>query len=268
VSQWQDKWTNFWRASLGRRYTGKQKRRMNTVLSVLVIINVVAIVLETANNMYPWVYQAIYIVNYAITVLFAIEYFLRWAYSGISRWRYVFTFASIIDLISIFPALFAYLFGFNLTHLTVLRLLRLYKFFRITKTMKLFNAVLIRSYKKLGFAFLIVFVVTVIASTLMYYAENAAQPEKFSSIIETMWWVVSSLTTAGYVPMSPVTVMGKILSSLIVVIGVGLFAIPAGIISAGFIEEYKLQRRAYLRNLQKGLDKKQKACMSDEMRKL
>lgn len=222
---------------------------MNLFLCALVVINVIAIVLNTSNNLYPWVYKTIYFVNFSITVIFAIEYFLSWIYSGQNPVRYVFTFASIIDIISIFPALIAYIMGWNLTHLTVLRLLRLYKFFRITRTMQLFNSVMVRSYKKLGFAFLILFVVTVIASTLVYYAENHAQPHKFSSILETMWWVISTLTTAGYVPINPITTLGKILSSIIVVIGVALFAIPAGIISAGFIEEYKLQRQDYLNRL-------------------
>ena len=111
--------------------------------------------------------------------------------------------------------------------------------------MKLFSSVLRRTYRQLLFAFLLIFVITIIFSSLMYYVEHAAQPHKFSSIIATMWWVISSLTTAGYVPMNPITVLGKVLSSVIVVMGVSLFAIPAGIISAGFIEEYKISRQIY-----------------------
>lgn len=249
MKKWVNRFNQFWRNALGTKVVGKTKRHMNQFLCVLVVVNVIAIILSTSNNLYPWLYPTLYVINFTITVIFAIEYFLSWIYSGVNPLRYLLSFASIIDIISIFPALLAYLMGWNITHLTVLRLLRLYKFFRITRTMKLFNAVLIRSYKKLGFAFLILFVVTVIASTLMYYAENPVQPHKFSSIIETMWWVISSLTTAGYVPMDPVTTWGKILSSVIVVVGVALFAIPAGIISAGFIEEYKIQRRQFMRRL-------------------
>lgn len=251
--EWIRRFHHFCKLSFAQHHTGLYKRRMNRFLCTLVIINVVAIILSTSEGLSAWIYQLIFIVNYTITVIFAIEYFLRWAYSGIPHWRYLISFASIIDIISIYPALFAYVFGLNVTHLTVLRLLRLYKFFRITKTMKLFRAVMARSYEKLGFAFLILFVVTVITSTLMYYAEHAAQPTKFSSIGETMWWVISCLTTAGYVPMTPVTIWGKIISSIIVVMGVALFAIPAGIISAGFIEEYKLQRRDYLKRLRESM---------------
>ncbi len=237
---------------------------MNSFLCVLVLVNVVAIVLETSNHLYAWMYPAIYSINCIITIIFAIEYFLSWAYSGVKPLRYLLSFSSIIDIISIFPALLAYIMGWSLTHLTVFRLLRLYKFFRITRTMKLFGAVMIRSYKKLGFAFLIIFMVSVIASTLVYYAENPVQPHKFSSIIETLWWVLSSLTTAGYVPINPITTWGKILSSMIVVIGVALFAIPAGIISAGFIEEYKIQRREFLARLADKGKKKSAAKMAQE----
>ncbi len=251
---WAKKFNRFWLMALGHKSIGKTKRMTNIILCTLVVINVVAIVLQTSNNLYPWLYPTIYVVNFTITVIFAIEYFLRWIYCGIKPWRYVISISSIIDIISIFPALLAYLMGWSLTHLTVFRLLRLFKFFRITKTMKLFNAVMMRSYKKLGFAFLILFLVTVIVSTLMYYAENPVQPHKFSSIIATMWWVISALTTAGYVPMDPITTWGKVLGSFTVIIGVALFAIPAGIISAGFIEEYKIQRRKYLRRAKNSKD--------------
>lgn len=239
----------FMNYAFGEKSAGKIKKYTNAILCTLVIVNVCAIVLESSKALYPWLYPVIHNTNYTITVIFAAEYFLRWRYGGTTPVRYLFSFSSIIDLVSIFPALIAYMAGWNLTHFTVLRLLRLYKFFRITRTMQLFKAVLVRSYKKMMFAFFVIFVICIIASTLMFYAEHAAQPQKFSSIIETMWWVISSLTTAGYVPINPVTVWGKILGSIIVVVGVALFAIPAGIISAGFIEEYKVQRQEFLKRV-------------------
>lgn len=225
--------------------TNKHKRNTNIAISTLLSINVIAIILSTSTNLYAWVYPVLYYVNFSITVVFFIEYFLRLHFSGEKRLRYILSFASIVDIISIFPAFFAYLFGWSIMHLTILRLLRIYKFFRTTRTMRLFNSVLKRTYRQLLFAFLLIFVVVIIFSSLMYYAEYQAQPEKFSSIIATMWWTISSLTTAGYVNMNPVTIWGKILSSLIVVSGVSLFAIPAGIISAGFIVEYRIARRRY-----------------------
>jgi voltage-gated potassium channel len=233
------------RQAFNAKATNPYKRRTNITLSCLVFINVIAIVFSTSNDLYPWVFEALYIINYAITFIFAVEYFLRMFFSGTKKLTYVVSFASVVDIISIFPSFIAYLFGWPLTHFTILRLLRIYKFFRTTRTMKLFASVLRRTYRQLLFAFLLIFVITIIFSSLMFYVEHNAQPHKFSSIIATMWWVISSLTTAGYVPMNPITVLGKVLSSVIVVMGVSLFAIPAGIISAGFIEEYKISKQFY-----------------------
>ena len=74
-------------------------------------------------------------------------------------------------------------------------------------------------------------------STIMYYVENAAQPDKFSSIPETMWWSIATLTTVGYGDVYPMTVVGKVLGGAIAIIGIGLFALPAGILASGFSEE-------------------------------
>lgn len=76
----------------------------------------------------------------------------------------------------------------------------------------------------------------VIVSTMMYYVENDAQPEKFSSIPATMWWGIETLTTVGYGDMVPITTYGKILGGMIAILGIGLFALPAGIFSSGLTE--------------------------------
>ena len=79
-------------------------------------------------------------------------------------------------------------------------------------------------------------VILVIASALMYFAERDAQPHKFSSVIASLWWGVETLTTIGYGDMVPVTPLGKFIGSIVALIGVGLFALPAGILAAGFVE--------------------------------
>ena len=86
-----------------------------------------------------------------------------------------------------------------------------------------------------------------IASTLMYYVENEAQPEHFSSIPETMWWGIATLTTVGYGDIYPITGLGKALGGVIAVIGIGLFALPTGILASGFSEELS-NRRANLKS--------------------
>jgi len=95
--------------------------------------------------------------------------------------------------------------------------------------------------KKRGELFVAVFlgmIILVVASSVMYYAEHGAQPDKFSSIPTTMWWAVMTLTTIGYGDMYPVTGLGKLVAAVIAFLGIGLFALPAGILGSGFFEEF------------------------------
>jgi voltage-gated potassium channel len=88
-------------------------------------------------------------------------------------------------------------------------------------------------------AIAIIFILLIISSSLLYYVEHDAQPDKFRNIPEAMWWGVVTLTTVGYGDIYPITPLGKILSSIISLLGIGLFALPTGLLSAGFIEEIK-----------------------------
>ena len=217
----------------------KRYRQMNLTISVLVCINVILLMFSTLHHLPAWLNKSIYFTNATITLIFSIEYLLRMRYTHRRLSRYIFRFASIIDIISIYPALLSLIFGWNISHITLLRLLRVVKLFHTTKTVTLFKQVMRRTYRQLGFAFSMVGIVILIFSSLLYYAEGSAQPEAFSNIFDCMWWVISALTTAGYISVYPITLLGKIISSLIVILGISLFAVPAGIISAGFIEEYR-----------------------------
>ena len=86
---------------------------------------------------------------------------------------------------------------------------------------------------------MLMLVMLILASSLMYVVEHEQQPEAFSSIPATMWWAVATLTTVGYGDVTPVTAVGKVLGALIAIIGIGLFALPAGIVAAGFVEVNK-----------------------------
>jgi voltage-gated potassium channel len=224
----------------------KRYRLMNLVVSFLVFINVILLMVATLNQLPSWLTTSIHAVNAVITVIFSIEYLLRMRYTHLSWSAYLLRFTSIVDIISIYPAFLSLIFGWNMSHMTFLRLLRVVKFFRTTRTVKLFQKVLKNTYRQLGFAFSMIGIVILIFSALLYYAEGSAQPQAFANIFDCIWWVISALTTAGYISVYPITVLGKVISSLIVMLGISLFAVPAGIITAGFIEEYKAVRKARL----------------------
>jgi voltage-gated potassium channel len=88
----------------------------------------------------------------------------------------------------------------------------------------------------------VLFLLLVIAASMMYYAENQVQPESFSSIPAAMWWAVATLTTVGYGDIYPITGLGKLMASIIAILGIGMFALPTGILGAGFVEEIERQK--------------------------
>jgi voltage-gated potassium channel len=110
------------------------------------------------------------------------------------------------------------------------------KFVRYVHAVEIIGTVIRRKRHQLATSFLFVFFMLIIISTLMYEVENAVQPEVFTSIPHTMWWAVATLTTVGYGDIYPITALGKILAALSAVTGIGLVAIPTGILASGFSE--------------------------------
>jgi len=92
----------------------------------------------------------------------------------------------------------------------------------------------------------ITFLLLIVASSFMFYVEHAAQPEEFTNIFQSLWWAVATLTTIGYGDIYPVTVLGKFLSAIIAILGIGLVALPTGIISSGFIETIKENKKPHI----------------------
>jgi voltage-gated potassium channel len=131
----------------------------------------------------------------------------------------------------------------TLRAIRLIRLLRVLKIARYSESLQLLGRVLLSRRSELFITLVAVTVLLVVSSTLMYYAERDAQPEQFSSIPAAMWWGVETLTTIGYGDILPVTVTGKIINSFIALLGIGLFALPAGILGSGFVEELQRRRR-------------------------
>lgn len=181
-------------------------------------------------------------------VVFTIEYILRiWScpvdkrYSGGigGRIKYAISFMALVDLVAILPFYLPFLIQLDLRFVRVLRLLRLFrlaKLSRYTSALAQLGQVFRSRREHLVITFAGIIIILVFASGLMFYVENQAQPDHFSSIPETMWWAVCTMTTVGYGDVYPVTALGKILAGVVSILGLCLFAVPAGIISSGFIE--------------------------------
>ena len=157
----------------------------------------------------------------------------------LGRLRFSVTPMAVIDLLAILP-LFLPLFGLDMRFIRIVRLLRFFrlaKLFRYSRALRLLGRVVLGKREELASICIVLVTLLVIASSLMYFVEHDDQPDKFSSIPQTMWWGVITLTTVGYGDYYPVTGAGKFIAACIAVLGIGMFALPAGLLGAGFVDE-------------------------------
>lgn len=221
----------------------------------LIIVNVLVIILESyaeyRNNYHSWFLWF----EYFSVFVFTIEYVLRlWTAkhelkyqnkAGSKPLRFFFSTLGIIDLIAILPFFLPFVFPIDFAVIRMLRLFRLLRIFKLgrySKSMKVVKDVLNETKSELTITVFIAFVLMVISSTLMYYLEHEAQPEKFASILHSFWWSVATLTTVGYGDVYPITSLGKFMSGLIAIIGIGIIALPTGIISSAFITKLQEEK--------------------------
>lgn len=231
---------------------------INVFIIVLIILNVIAVMLETVPRLHdePHEQKFFYYFDWVSVIIFTIEYVLRvWScnheaqykHSFWGRLKYMASPGAIIDLLAILPSYLHAFIGLDLRVLRMLRLLRFFRLFRLTAYMKsaqMITNIFRKRINELVLSFILVVFLIIIASCIMYFAEHL-HPEnqyKFTSIPATIWWAVVTLTTTGYGDMYPMTQLGKIMSSVLMLTGVAFFALPAGIITAGFLEEFRLNR--------------------------
>ncbi len=217
----------------------------------MIIINVLAIILESYAIYRSEFANAFYYFEIFSVVIFSVEYIVRLytaplafkSYKSInSRWKFASSGYGIIDLIAIIPFYIPFLFAVDLRILRVLRLIRLLRIFKLgrhSKALKTILDVLKETRSELSITFFVAFILLLLSSTLMYYIENDAQPESFASIGHSFWWAIATLTTVGYGDVYPITAAGKILGGITAIIGIGFLALPTGIISSAFMDKIK-----------------------------
>ena len=231
-------------------------------LITLIIFNIVAVLLETVESIYSKYALEFLIFERFSTVIFLIEYILRiWVCVEekiknnklITRLKYASTWPAIIDLLAVLSGLLPMIFEVDLRILRALRMLRLLKFSRYFKVMNLLLGVLKEEKQSFLAAMFLLTIAMLIASTGIYLFEKDAQPDKFSSIPEAMWWAIATLTTIGYGDVTPVTGMGKFFGAIIAIIGIGVVALPSGILASGFTDQLKRRQAQYENELSKAL---------------
>ena len=223
-------------------------RMFDIGITIVILLNILVTFMETFDELVD-LFPAFKVIETVTVIIFCIEYILRiitadFLYPGEShlkaRLHFVRSFDGIVDLFTILP--FVFLSGF--IAFRILRIFRIFHLFRINAQYDSFNVitlVLKDKWKQIGSSLVIIVVIMLAASLGMYSVEHAAQPEQFRNAFSGMWWSVSALLTVGYGDVYPITVIGKIMGILIAFLGVGVVAIPTGIISAGFVEQFRLK---------------------------
>lgn len=213
----------------------------------LIILNVVLVIADTFDlpSSLGNIFNIIEVIS---VIIFTIEYVLRiWTsdllYPNLkpmkARFKYIFSFMALIDLFAILPFYIPFIIKIDLRVLRMLRIIRLFRVFKInryTNALSTIGTVFKKKKNQLISSIFVVLLLMIIASVIMYNVENQAQPKVFQNAFSALWWAIATLTTVGYGDIYPVTVFGKILSAIIALLGIGLVAVPTGIISAGFME--------------------------------
>jgi voltage-gated potassium channel len=233
-------------------------RITDAIVLAMILANVAVVIVESTEPQdrplpafYDWfeaLSVAFFTVEYLLRLWVTVEA-ARYRHPILGRVRWALSPLALVDLFAILPTWAMWLGFTSGLDLRVMRSLRLVRIFRLAKltrysnALRTFFAVIHERRGELGTSLFLLGVLLLVASSLMYSIENAHQPDQFASIPHAMWWAVATLTTVGYGDVYPVTGAGRVLGAVIAVLGIGMFALPAGILGAAFTEALERQRR-------------------------
>ncbi len=241
-------------------------RFVDIALIVLISLNVAAVILESVPEIYRPLVTLFYAFEIFSVAVFTVEYFMR-LWSVIAnpwhdryrnpiqgRIRYMFSPMALIDLLAILPFYLAIFTSIDLRFLRVLRLLRILKLTRYSSAMNMLFDVFREEARVIGASLFVLVLLLVIASSCIYLAEHEVQPEGFGTIPRSMWWAIVTMTTVGYGDVVPVTGLGKTIGAIMGVIGIGMVALPAGILASGFNQALHSRRQTLKRAVDRVMD--------------
>lgn len=239
-------------------------RVVDAIIITTIIITVVSIILESEPALHEQFKPTFIAIEYFSLFVFSVEYLMRvWSAPESpklkyqtprkARISYIFSFHAIIDLLAILP-MFLSLFSIDLRFVRMVRLLRVFKLTRYNSAMTTLLSVIKKEANALFSIMFVIVIIVTIASSCIYLLEHQAQPESFGSILKSMWWSIVTLSTVGYGDVSPVTPMGKLFGGVIMLAGIGLVALPAGLLASAFSEQLHKNRYDYMTAIRRALE--------------
>ena len=238
---------------------------VDRVLAFLIVANVIAVTLETVDEIYQAFAPAFTLFEIISVIIFTIEYLLRiWvsASNNASRFdapfrrrlSYMLSPSGMIDLLAILPAFLPFFTSVDLRWLRILRLLRMFKISHYSSALEDFFSAIYHERTAFAGALYLFCVTLFLSSALMYLVEHSAQPEVFSSIPETLWWSLITLTTVGYGDVAPITAIGKVIGGITAFMGVCVVALMTGIVASAFSSQVSRRQDLLEAEIMKALD--------------
>jgi voltage-gated potassium channel len=223
-------------------------KAFDIALIYTILLSVVAVMLDSVDIVHQRFDLELFYLEWFFTLIFTVEYLLR-IWVSQRPFRYIFSFYGLVDLLSIIPTYAALLFpGAN--YLLIIRLFRVLRVFRVLKLVRysqeasLLMRAMYASRRKISVFFMTVLVICTVFGSLMFVVEGPAHG--FTSIPKSIYWTIVTVTTVGYGDITPETVMGQLISTLAMLTGYSIIAIPTGIVSAELIEEVRKEKSAAL----------------------
>lgn len=230
-------------------------RVFGMVLLALIVLNAISLLASTDASLPPGAHRFIAVFEFASACVFALEYAARvWTADlarphakspAAARLRYMVSPMGLVDALAFVPVLLAPVVPFSLEALAMMRVVRLMRLLKITRYMRglqVISRVMTDRKNEILAAAMVVALLAVASSVLMFYLENPAQPDVFSSAWTGLYWAMTTITSTGYGDVVPITPAGRLLGFCTMALSIAVVAIPGGIFSAGFVEEYRRQQ--------------------------
>jgi len=210
----------------------KQGRVFDLAIQCLIVVSLVSFSIETVPGLSAKAKNILGVVEMVTVAIFTVEYLLRILVAD-RKIGFIFSFYGLIDLAAILP--FYILSGIDLRSIRAFRMLRLFRAFKLvrySKAIQRFHRAFIIAKEEIVLFFFASCLLLFFSAVGIYYCENETQPEMFKSIFHSLWWAISTLTTVGYGDIYPVTAGGKTFTFIVLVVGLGIVAVPAGLIAS------------------------------------